>query len=423
MATKESVLKPWIVCFTAALFFFYEFIQMNMFNTISDDLMRAFSINATGVGQLSAYYFYANLLFFPVAGLLLDRFSTRKIILITLSICAVGIGLFALTRSLPLACFFRAISGIGSAFCFLSSIRLASRWFPAKRMALVSALIVTMAMIGGMVAQTPLTLLKEAVGWRNALLLDSALGFFIIGLVYFAVVDYPANYQQEYKDQQALLKKMGIWQSLRLAYLNIQNWLGGFYTCLLNLPLALLGAIWGSLYLQQVHHFSATQASFATSLLFAGTIIGGPVVGWFSDRIQRRILPLIMGAILSLVLVLVFIYVPDLSFTAYLLLFFGLGFITSSQVISYPLITENNSKMLTASSVSVISFCAISGYAIFQPVFGWLMDLHWQGTVVDNVHIYSITDFQRALWILPIGFIIALFFTFFLRETHCQRKE
>jgi len=79
--------QPWLVCFSAALFFFYEFIQMNMFNAVSTDLMRDFSLHATKLGKLSAYYFYANLIFLPIAGVLLDRFSTRLIILSALLFC------------------------------------------------------------------------------------------------------------------------------------------------------------------------------------------------------------------------------------------------------------------------------------------------------------------------------------------------
>lgn len=420
--TKNSFL-PWLVCISAALFFFYEFIQMNMFNAINADLMRDFGINATKVGLLSAIYFYANLLFLPFAGMLLDRFSTRRIIIITMLLCAVGIGAFSLTTSLFWAGVFRFISGIGSAFCFLSSIRLASRWFNPNRMALISGLIVTMAMTGGMVAQTPLTLLIELVGWRHALLLDSALGFIIIGIIFAVVRDYPDNnhaaLQQSNRQE---LQNLGILASWRLAYLNLQNWLGGIYTCMLNLPVALLGAIWGNLYLVQVEHLSRLEASYVTTCLFLGTIIGSPTVGWISDRMQRRCLPMQLGTIASLAIILTIIYIHSLPMSAFLILFFLLGFITSTQVISYPLIAESNPRMLTATSVSVVSFCAISGYAIFQPLFGWFMDLHWHGTIIDNVRIYSANDYYHALWIIPLGFIIALIATCFMRETYGKAK-
>lgn len=401
--------KPWIVCFSAALFFFYEFIQMNMFNAISGNLMHAFSLNATGLGKLSAYYFYANLLFLPIAGALLDRFSTRKIILSSLFLCIIGIAAFAMTSSFLWASVFRFMSGIGSAFCFLSSIRLASRWFPVKNMALVSGLIVTMAMLGGMVAQTPLTLLVELVGWRYALFFDASLGVIIFLIILSFVQDYPANLHQE-------LSKLGLFQSWRRAYLNPQNSLCGLYVSLLNLPVALLGAIWGSLFLQQVDYFSAREASFALSLLFIGTIIGGPIAGWISDKIKKRIPLMMLGVIVSQLSVIIIICVPGFSILTIALLFFSLGFFSSSQVLSYPLVTASNPKSLTATSVSVVSFMAIGGYAVFQPLFGWLMDTNFQGTLVNQIRVYSPSDYHRALLIIPIGFCIAFIATFLMRE-------
>src|SRR5579871_5475412 len=122
-------LQPWLVCFTASLFFFYEFIQMNMLNAISTELMQTFSINATQFGKLSAYYFYANMIFLLPAGIILDRVSTKKIMLTALSICVIGTFAFALAPNIFVASTSRFFAGIGSAFCFLSGVRLATRWF------------------------------------------------------------------------------------------------------------------------------------------------------------------------------------------------------------------------------------------------------------------------------------------------------
>jgi MFS family permease len=422
LSTRKGL--PWIVCFSAALFFFYEFIQMNMFNAISAEIMRAFSLHATQLGSLSAYYFYANLLFLPVAGTLLDRFSTRWIILAALLTCIFGIAGFAITHSFPLACLCRFLSGIGSAFCFLSSIRLASRWFPAKRMALVTGLIVTMAMLGGMVAQTPLTLVTQALGWRNALLLDAGLGLLILTIIFFFVQDYPAGLKQQQQTSRIELAHLGVFKSWRLAYLNLQNLLCGLYTSLSNLPIALLGAIWGSLFLQQTAHYSATQASLVPSALFLGAIIGGPIVGWLSDKIKNRVRIMRFSAVISLVLTLLIIYCLEfLSLAVVLVLFFSLGFFTSSQVLSYPLVAESNKKSLTATSVSVVSFFAIGGYAVFQPLFGWLMDYDWQGAVVNQVRIYTTSNYHHALVILPIGFCIAFFAALFMKEPESNTKE
>ncbi|MDQ2995383.1 MAG: MFS transporter, partial [Pseudomonadota bacterium] len=235
--TSDRTYLPWLVCFIGSLFFFYEFIQMNMFNAINTALMHDFKLTAEQLGNLSATYFLANVAFLLPAGMILDRFSTRSVMLTSLSICVVGTYLFSIAESTYIAAICRFFTGIGSAFCFLSNVRLATRWFPANRIALITGLIVTMAMVGGMVAQWPLTYLVEAVGWRKALAIDSALGLFVIAAIWFVVQDYPEHRKdQAQKDKKALVD-MGFFATMQIAFLNYRNWLCGVYTCLLNLPL------------------------------------------------------------------------------------------------------------------------------------------------------------------------------------------
>lgn len=419
-SSYQQSIKPWVVVMSASLFFFYEFIQLNLFSAIDPELMRTFAINATQLGQLSSMYFYANIAFLFVAGPLLDRYSTRTIILIALAICVGGTFAFANATTYHWAAVFRSLTGIGSAFCFLSCIRLATRWFPSHRLALVAGLIVTMAMAGGMVAQTPMTLLVEHYGWRHALYVDAALGLFIVFAIIFFVKDYPAEEHQHQAADHEQLNHLGYWKSYKLAFLNPQNWLGGIYTSLLNLPIFIIGALWGSLYLKQVHHLTRTQAADVTMMVFLGTVIGSPIAGWISDRIKRRKRPMVIGAIASLALILAIIYLPNLSFNNLLILFFGLGLITSTQVISYPTIAENNPSALTATAVSVISICAIGGGAIFQPLFGWIMDRQGDSVIRHHLHVYSTADYHTAILIIPIAFVVALLATLFIHETHCR---
>lgn len=413
--------RGWLVCFTAGLFFFYEFIQMNMLSSLNQDLMQVYHIEATKLGILSSCYFLANVIFLFPAGQLLDRYSTRKIILISMAICVGGTIGFAFANSLALASVFRFLTGIGSAFCFLSCIRLASRWFPARRMALVSGLVVTLAMIGGWVAQEPFTLVIELVGWRNTLFLDGLLGLLIMTLVYFIVTDFPPSMKENIVAPKQLLSNMSYRKTLAAAYLKKQNWLGGIYTSLMNLPVFLMGATWGSLYLAQLHHFSRNDATRITGMIFFGTVIGSPLAGWISDKLGRRKLPMLIGTVLSFILILIIMFGQQQSFGLLQLLFFLLGLITSTQVISYPTIAESNPTAITAMSVSVVSFTTIGGGALFIPFFGKLMDSHWSHTIVNGIPQYAASDYYHAMLIMPIAFIVAFFAACFLRETYCQK--
>lgn len=418
-STLSASLQAWIVCLTAALFFFYEFIQMGMFNSISPELMHEFKINASQLGTISATYFYADVAFLLVAGVLLDRFSTRTIILSAMVLCVSSTLVFALSPNIWIAGGAHFVAGIGNAFCFLSCIKLATRWFPSKQLALIIGLMVTLAMIGGAVAQTPLTLLVEALGWRKAVIADAALGAIIIGLIWYLVYDEPEDPSQRYGESHTL-PMVSLGTALSAALRNKQNWLCGLYTCLLNLPIFLLGALWGIMFLTQVHHIARADAANITTMVFVGTIIGSPLMGWISDRIGRRRMPMIIGGILSLVVMLAIMYLPNLGFTSLLLLFLLLGIFTSTQIIGYPTIAESSPKNLTGTATSIASVLIMGGGAVFQPLFGWLMDLSGDRTMVDGVAVYSAHDYMLGMMIMPIGFVIGLIAIAFIRETYCR---
>ncbi len=271
---SKARFQPWIVCITAGLLFFYEFIQLNMLNSLSSYLMADFHLDATALGHLSSTYFYANASLVFVAGALLDRFSTRRLILFAMISCTLGTLGFALSHSVYLLGVCRFIVGVGGAFCFLSCMRLATRWFHPMHLALVVGLIVTMAMLGGMVAQTPLAALSQSVGWRQAVLWDAALGGVISLLILIVVKDYPPGADARKLQQKEQISALGLWPSIKMAISNIQNWLCAIYSATMNLPIYLLGALWGNSYLQQVLHYSATEAATICSMIYFGTVFG-----------------------------------------------------------------------------------------------------------------------------------------------------
>lgn len=413
----------WAVTLTAALFFFYEFIQMNLFNAINVQLRADFQLDAMQLGQLFSMYFYANALFLFPAGNLLDRFSTKKLLLAAVIVCTIGTFLFGIATQYWLAATGRFMVGGGASFCFLSCIRIASRWFPPRHMALVTGIVVTMAMLGGLVAQTPFAFLTEYLGsWRHAMLLNTILGVVITLAIIFIVQDRPPDALDEAKADQQHLQELGLMGCIKLAALNPQNWFGGLYTALINLPVFILGGLWGIHYLVEVRNISVVQASYATTMFFVGVTIGSPVFGWFSDQIGRRVLPMIIGAILSFIVMIALIYIPNLSLAAVIGLFFLIGFVTSSQVLTYPAIAELNPIYLTSTAVSIDSVCIMVSGFIFPPFFGWLMERNGVQAVVDGVATYSAHDFNQAMLIFPVGFVVALIITFFMRETYCKSQ-
>lgn len=416
LSLVKATLVPWLVCFSASLFFFYAFIQGTMFASIADNIMHDFHIQADKMGYLSSMYYLSNVLFLFAAGILLDRYSTKKTIMIAMLLCVLSTFTLAQAHSFYVALLSRFVAGIGSAFCFLGPVRIASRWFPPRRMALVTGAIVTMAMTGGMMAQYPLTKLVADIGWRESL---QALGWF--GVVIFVLMALFVKDKFSEAARKAS-KHFDILSTLKSAYLNPQTLCAAFYASVMNMAVAVFGAMMGSLYVMQRLGVGKTDAAMVNSMLFLGAIFGGPLIGWCSDKLLLRTLPMKLGAFASLVIILVILYAP-VSLTLMAVLFFLLGFFTASQVISYALVAESSLPHMTATAISTVSILTQGGYIVYQNLFSWLLLKHGGMSMKNGVPVYSLADYELAALILPLGLVLALLAALMLKETHCRERE
>ena len=156
-------------------------------------------------------------------------------------------------------------------------------------------------------------------------------------------------------------------------------------------------------------------------MLFLGMIIGSPVMGWLSDRIARRVMPMIVGAIAGFVVIMAVMFVPGLSMASLLVLFFLLGFIIATQNIGYPLIVESNPPALTGASEGLASVLIMAG-GFAQPFFAWLMGLGWNHLVDHGMPVYTLGEYRLAMGIMPVAFVIALICALRCRETSCEQN-
>lgn len=403
------------VCFSASLFFFYVIFQMTVFNTISDQLISAYHITTTQFGMLSSAYFYAATIFLIPAGLGLDNFSTRKQLLSVMFLCVLGTFIFSLSSSLLAIIFYRAVCGVGNTFAFLGCMRLAPQWLPPRRCALVMGFMITIGMLGG-IMQTPFTFLVTTLGWQHAMLVDAFIGLIFLLIMFFGIQDKVTE-KPNTKVNFGLSK---LFSGLKVSIANTQNWSCSIYTSLLNLPVMLLAAAWGNLYLAQARDLSETKATLVTSMIFLGLIFGSPFMGWLSDNLKSRRRPMIFGALLTLLVSLVVIYIPQPSLKELMLLFFLLGFLCSAQVISYPTVAESNASNVASTAMSIVSMLIYLVGAIIQPIFGWLITLSGHQQMINNKVVYPAHSYQVALLVMPAAFVISFLIAFVVKETYAN---
>jgi len=273
-----------------------------------------------------------------------------------------------------------------------------------------------MAMSGGMVAQYPLTKLVLQVGWREALQMVGWLGVAMLIVMMLWIKDRPEDVIETPR------KKTNLLLIAKEAYFSAQTLRAAMYTSLMNMSVAVFGAMMGSLYLMQRLGVNKEDAAFVNSFLFLGAIVGGPLIGWCSDKLGVRLLPMKIGALAALGTFLVILYLP-LSLGVMSVMFFLLGFFTASQVISYALVAESSSPNITAMAVSIISILTQGGYILYQNIFSSLLLWHGEMNMLDGLPVYSLGDYQTAALILPLGLIMAFLIVFRLKETYCRQLQ
>lgn len=418
---KRFTNNPWVVCLVASGFLFFQFFQIAAFNVLIPDLIVSLHTSSSSLSMLSALYFYGTIVFLVPAGVLLDNLSTRTIILLAMALSMFGVFLFTISESFYVAALGRFLIGVsGGPFGFLSSMRLAARWFPPQRLAFVTGIIVALAMLGGVIAQMPFATLIDLIGWRDAMWINLGVGAVIAVTIYLLVKDYPAGQEQEYLKQLNYCKNEGFVKGLKIVVFSKQNWFAGLFASLLNLPIFVLGALWGMLYLVQIHAMPRLHATIICSLLFLGMLIGAPLFGYISDRWRLRKMPMLLGAVICISAT---IFVIESSFIPWHVLgfaFFAIGFGSSSQTLAYPMVAESNPPALAGSALSIASTLIMAGGAIAQPIFGWMIDKQWSGLIIDGIPSYSPADYKFALWILPVAILASMIMVFLLRETYCR---
>ena len=410
---SQSLRAAWVVCLIAGLFFLFEFIQLSSFDALNRFVQDYYKLNASQVSILGSAFLWGNVVFLIPAGMLLDIFGSRKCILSSLLLAINGLVLFAFSSSFNMAFAGRFLSGIGNAFCFVSLVVLVSRWFPSNKQAFAMGLLVNMAFIGGMFAHTPLVWLLDHFGWKHIMWANVGFGLGVWFLIWLYVYDMPKGQENVSVAQPQNLTFKEVFKQI----INVQNFGAGFYTSCLNLPILVLCALWGIQFLKVAHQLTTVQASNVVTMIFFGSMLGSPIIGLLSDRMQKRKPLMWVGGIISLVLCIPLCLMKQaLPLSSLMLIFFALGVFTSTQVLSYPLLAESNSSKFAGRACSFASMIIMGGGMVAQLLFGTLL------TSKTSLSAPDANAFRFAMLMFPVSIMLALFALFGMKETFCKHR-
>jgi MFS family permease len=416
LATKLTK-QAFVIFVLTSFFYLYEFVIQVSPGVMAHDLMRDFSLNATGLGAMSGCFYYSyTVMQFP-AGLLLDRYSTRLILTMVSAVCASGVLLFAMAPNLYMASLARFIIGGAAAFAFIGVLHVAIRWVPLYYFALFVGMAETMGSLGAMTGNAPLAIMLKHFTWRLTIVIFALFGFILAFLIYCIVRDSPVVHKKSKKRP----RKYNLSASFKIIFGNKQTWFISIYSFTIWAPVLAFSALWGVSFLIVSCHINHVAAAKAVSFSWFGVALASPVIGWISDKIKRRCLLLIISAFIGTIAMAIVVFVPNIQIIILYCLMLLIGFGSAGQTISFALIKDNNSPFTNSAANGFNNMVVVAGGILFQPLIGKFLDLNWQGVMAHGVRIYSLHSYRMAFLVLPICYFIAFIASlFFIQETHCK---
>lgn len=413
--------QAWFVWGLAATFYFSDYLARVAPGVMHRELQVAFSMNEVGFTTLTAFFYIPYILMQIPVGLTVDRIKIRYLLTFMSLITALGCCVFASAHGLALASFARLLIGFSAAFAFISALRLATSWFPPEKLGLLAGLTQALGMLGASAGQAPLSFMVTAVGWRQSMVIVSVIFVVLAGLLFKFIQDNPVGTVAKKTDNIAAVG-LSLWASLCRVLSQRQIWFNALYAGFLYAPTTVIGESMGPAYLAYGRGLSVHFAAFAIGLIFIGWVIGGPLFGYWSDRIGRRKPLMLFSGICGVVLTSIFVFSTSLSPVMVCIIFFLFGMTNSGVALAYAVSTELSQRVVIGTAIAFTNMMSIFIGAGLQPLVGLLVDQH-SGVRGYHVDLLTLSDFQAGLWLLPIFSGIACLLVLTIKETYCKRIE
>ncbi|OGT46142.1 MAG: MFS transporter [Gammaproteobacteria bacterium RIFCSPHIGHO2_12_FULL_38_11] len=397
----------------------YEFFLRTFVGSVASQLIPQLHLTATSFALMgSAYYLAYGLMQVPV-GILVDKYGVKYIMFFAVLVCVGATFLFSHADNFITATTSRFLMGIGSSFAFVCLLVIAVTWFPQKYFGFFSGMSQFVGTMGPLLAAGPLIMVMAHlhVTWRQALSDIAFFGFLLAILIILFVKNKPRDKKNTliFLEQKKTLK-----EHLQRLMKNKQAWSVAFYSGTLYVSIAILGAVWGTAYLEARGYsqsFSADMISFA----WLGYAIGCPLLGFISDAIHRRKPILLFSALMGFFVTCSINYISFVhDHWMYIILFFCLGIAASGQNIGFATMSEHVDTRTRATGLG-LNNAIITSFGVFMPL---IVSVCVGFASHENLTHLTAQDFMLGLSSMPILYLTAFLICLLcIKETYCKPQK
>ena len=399
----------WLIL--AATYVFVTFHRMSA-AVVKDDLQKAFGIGAVQFAVIGSMYFYAYFIMQIPSGILADKIGPKKTVFIFSLIAAVGSIFFGLAPSLNIAYISRFFVGIGVSVVFVCLVKIQSRWFYSRNFALMIGFSGLAANLGAIIAQTPLGIAVNNVGWRNTCVYMGIIRVMFAVLTFIFVKDDPTDMglpgMDEIENRPRVTVNLNIFQALGSILSNPRTWIISIVYIGLYTGYTVILGTFGTPFLMTVYSIKKVEAANYIISAVVGSAVSGLVIGYLSDKFKARKSILIISSVVTLIMWVIFIYVklPLTLLSVYLFVF---GFMMTAFTLCWTVGNEVNDRRLSGMATGVVNCVGFLGAAIIPVIMGNILDA--------NKNMPEI-GYKKAYLVLILLVAVSTVFSFFVTETH-----
>jgi MFS family permease len=349
--------------------------------------------NASQLGLLTGIYYIGYCIAHIPIGLMLDRVQPRYIIAGCLLICVAGLYIKMFASSTFDIFLARFLIGFGSAAGILGSVKVVCDFY-RPTFGIMLGLTISIGILGAYYGAEPIRMLLASLSYEQV----------IEGLILFGIM-LAASIVAFYGRSVTTTETSPMLTTLRNAFKNKKLLYIGLCTGLMVGPLEGFADLWGMNYLVQIHHLTATEATYSISLIFIGLGIGCPTFGYLSNRIDSYTKVIAYIGILMLITITTLFYASGLNLSMIYIACFVIGVLSSYQILSFVIVQKMESATNISISIALLNMMIMVFGFIYHSLIGFILDTFFISSTVNTL-IYGVDAYQAAFSVILVGIII-----------------
>jgi len=352
--------------FAAGYFLSYLYRTINA--VLAPPLASALQLDAAALGLLTSVYFLTFAAFQLPLGVLLDRYSPRKVEGLLLLFAAAGAALFAFSDGLGELVLGRALIGLGVSACLMASLKTFVIWFPAQRLPAVNGWVMAAGGLGALMATAPVEWALELTSWRGVFTGLAALTLIMAGVIVLVVPDKPtSSHGADWRAQ---------WRGIIEIYTSRFFWrLAPLSMLVMSSHMAIQG-LWAGTWMRDIAGLDRMAVADHLFWVAVGMVAGFLSLGTLAYRLSRLGISPQRVALGGMVVFMLLLFLIASGYRgATLPLWIAFGFFGTAGNLSYALLSQSFPRALAGRVNTALNLLVFVGAFAMQWGLGALIGL------------------------------------------------